>query len=301
MENTLTETKWHGLTAFQLKLIALVCMTIDHVGAYGSEVPAIQAHYSLLRGVGRVAAPIFLFLVVQSLRHTRSRKKFLLRLYLAGMGTGLFVTAMNVLLGKRLGYFTPGNILFTFFYTVLYILLGEKLIGAVRERDLRTGLLCLAGLGASVLPTVFQLPLADAIGALSGPRQRLYYLLEGLRKSLVPGWNDVDYGIGLMVLGAALYIARTKGRQCAVFAVFWAVCAGGMYLAGPRLGELYMLQSYHFFPAFFNNSQLRMICALPLLVLYNGQRGRPSKWFFYWYYPVHREIIFLVVTLLMRQ
>ena len=29
------------------------------------------------------------------------------------------------------------------------------------------------------------------------------------------------------------------------------------------------------------------VLAVPLLLLYNGRRGKGSKWFFYFFYPVH--------------
>ena len=74
-----------GLTAFQLKLIAVVAMTLDHVGAYCGDISWIAPYASPLRVIGRIAMPVFLFLFVQSLRHTHSRPRLLLRLYLAGL------------------------------------------------------------------------------------------------------------------------------------------------------------------------------------------------------------------------
>ena len=42
-------------------------------------------------------------------------------------------------------------------------------------------------------------------------------------------------------------------------------------------------------------SQLLALGAVPLLALYNGQRGKYNlKWLFYWYYPVHLAIIHLI-------
>ena len=32
--------------------------------------------------------------------------------------------------------------------------------------------------------------------------------------------------------------------------------------------------------------------ALPLLSLYNGQRGSGSRWFFYWFYPLHMAVLY---------
>lgn len=39
--------------------------------------------------------------------------------------------------------------------------------------------------------------------------------------------------------------------------------------------------------------------AIPLLLSYNGQRGRPMKWFFYAYYPAHILVLGLVKGLLL--
>ena len=84
-----------GLTAFQLKLIAVVAMTLDHVGAYCGDISWIAPYASPLRVIGRIAMPVFLFLFVQSLRHTHSRPRLLLRLYLAGLLVELWDAASS--------------------------------------------------------------------------------------------------------------------------------------------------------------------------------------------------------------
>ena len=38
--------------------------------------------------------------------------------------------------------------------------------------------------------------------------------------------------------------------------------------------------------------------ALPLLSLYNGQRGSGSRWFFYWFYPLHMAVLYGLSTLI---
>ena len=53
-----------GLTNNQLKLIALVTMTLDHIGV----VLFPQAQW--LRIVGRLAFPIFAYMIAEGCRHT---------------------------------------------------------------------------------------------------------------------------------------------------------------------------------------------------------------------------------------
>ena len=66
------------LSAFTLKIIAVTAMTIDHIALV--FVPPGRLLYWLMRLVGRLTAPIMAFFIAEGLRHTRSRKKYLLRL-----------------------------------------------------------------------------------------------------------------------------------------------------------------------------------------------------------------------------
>jgi hypothetical protein len=283
-----------GLTAFQIKIIALVCMTIDHIAAYGYEIPIVSRYATYFRAVGRIAAPLFLFILVQSIRHTRSKPKFVLRLYIAGMCVELFDTAMNFFFGEIFGYHTPGNIMFTFFYTALYVVLIEQFVHSCQERNLRSVLLITFGFILSLVPSIFFTAIYNAIPVGASMAYRL--LFQGLRTSFIPSFYDVDYGIGLILLGVLLYFAKTKWRQCLTFAIFCLFCIGGAYV-GLQHTDIYFISFFGFTSIFFDLFQCRMIFALPFLMLYNGKQGRKCKWFFYWYYPIHRQLIIILSSL----
>ena len=70
-----------GLTSFHLKLIAIVSMTIDHVGAVLFPTAKIFG-LEYFRVIGRLAFPIFCFLIVEGFFHTRNVKKYMLRLFI---------------------------------------------------------------------------------------------------------------------------------------------------------------------------------------------------------------------------
>ena len=51
-----------GLDAFRLKLIALVCMTIDHIAQFLEPVLPIPFWFHI---IGRIAAPVFIYLMAR--------------------------------------------------------------------------------------------------------------------------------------------------------------------------------------------------------------------------------------------
>ena len=64
--------KKFGLSNNQLKILALLTMTVDHIGAY------LFPRVMLLRIVGRIAYPIFAYMIGEGCRYTRNPKKYLL-------------------------------------------------------------------------------------------------------------------------------------------------------------------------------------------------------------------------------
>ena len=85
----------HGLNGNQLKLIAVISMLCDHAAirllTYGL-IPALHVAgkdtvaerwnqtFWILRSVGRMAFPIYVFLLTEGFCHTRNRRRYALRL-----------------------------------------------------------------------------------------------------------------------------------------------------------------------------------------------------------------------------
>lgn len=67
------------MTAFQLKLWACLFMLVDHVAV------AFFDDNLILRGIGRLAMPIFAFLLVEGFRHSHNLANYFRRLMLLGL------------------------------------------------------------------------------------------------------------------------------------------------------------------------------------------------------------------------
>ena len=87
--------KYRKLNGNTLKLIACICMLIDHIGA-AIIIPVFQAgvqkdifefeklnmFYKAMRFIGRSAFPIFAFLMVEGFYHTKNRLRYALSLFI---------------------------------------------------------------------------------------------------------------------------------------------------------------------------------------------------------------------------
>ena len=60
------------LNGKMLKWIAMICMVVDHAG-----IMIHGEHYALMRTIGRIAFPIFVFQIVEGVFHTKDWKKYL--------------------------------------------------------------------------------------------------------------------------------------------------------------------------------------------------------------------------------
>ncbi len=90
-KETIIPEKYKVLSGSTLKCIALITMIIDHIGAVllkNSQIILLSTFrgtltlYTLMRKIGRLAFPIYCFLLVEGFLHTRDRRKYGLSLFL---------------------------------------------------------------------------------------------------------------------------------------------------------------------------------------------------------------------------
>lgn len=79
--------EYKGLSGSTLKIIAMIAMLLDHIGAavlarviIGTGNMEVYDSYMVLRKIGRIAFPIFCFLLVEGFVYTSDKKKYAVRL-----------------------------------------------------------------------------------------------------------------------------------------------------------------------------------------------------------------------------
>lgn len=117
-----------------LKLIAVISMFIDHSAFLLHEELALLSSplfsvlgkevtlYFIMRKIGRLAFPIFCFLICEGLLHTRNQKRYLLQLFVFAFVSEI---PFNLMLRGRLFYSGKQNVFFTLFFGALLIYVLE--------------------------------------------------------------------------------------------------------------------------------------------------------------------------------
>lgn len=106
------------LSNFDLKFIAIITMTIDHIGVvFGTP------FYNLLRAVGRLSFPIFAFLLTEGYVHTKSFSKYFLRLLVLAVISEIIY---DYVFYERFIYLGANNIFFTLALGLFTLFLLDK-------------------------------------------------------------------------------------------------------------------------------------------------------------------------------
>lgn len=107
-------------TSFSLHIMAMVFMLCDHLWA------ASVVRHDFFTAIGRLAFPIYAFLIVEGYFHTRSLKKYAVRLFLFALVSEI---PFNLMVGGRLFYPVHQNVLWSFLISIGLIHWNETVKG----------------------------------------------------------------------------------------------------------------------------------------------------------------------------
>lgn len=225
------------LNANQLKIIAMLAMTVDHLAAVICPNYPTDWWIILLHIIGRLAAPIFWYFVAEGYHYTRNRKKYAARLLLFAVISHF---AYNFAFGIpfvpfQTSVFNQTSVIWSLFWGVIVLVINDS----------------------SKLKQWLKVLLIIAICVITFCSD---WSCIAVMAILQIGANRGNFK--KQMIGMTVWVA--------MYAIIYAICINPIY------GVIQMFAAF----------------TIPLLSLYNGERGKwkGMKWFFYLYYPLHLVI-----------
>lgn len=252
----MTDRKY-GISSFVLHILAMSFMLLDHIYHSG------LVNITWFTCVGRLAFPIFAFMIAEGFHYTRSRKKYALRLLFFAVITEI---PFNLVVSGKLLYFPHQNVLWTFLMSVILLCLYEKI----------------------------KVKKSTAIKVIAYPLITFVFMLTA-------AFAMTDYSaIGILTV-ALFYFTRADEKTSAVKkAVFLTVQLVVMCMLNVMITSSpeYALEISS---GIYLSIQSFAVLALPIIWLYNGKQGYYNKYIkygYYLFYPVHCLVLGALALLL---
>lgn len=334
------DTVKKGISGSTIKIIAIVTMFIDHLAAsfvnyhlesldtgnamnsssYETYLAFINANrfeweaYNLMRSIGRIGFPLFIFLLVEGFTHTRSVVKYARNLLIFAIVSEIpFDLALN------------GGVVFetyhqNVFFTLLLGLLAIWAVDSFKDRTFeKAGSVVFGALGVIACGlTVAQLFATGMPMDIAAVFWELYVEISGASASGPFGFgvvftcSFVAAVVAMIIYTVKLCKLKDKNRQIGRGIYTIAIC-GAVALAellrtdysGWGVITIVLVYTLRAKPvkAMFNGvlslfimnfgEYPAFLCLLPAK-WYNGKRGISLKYFFYGFYPGHLLLLYLV-------
>ena len=260
-----------GLDAYKLKLIALIFMILDHILLL--NYPAHE-HLNLpllpewIGVIARFVSPLFLYLMIDGFYHTRSRAKFLIRLFVAAI------------------IMWCGNAVVNFYFPDREFVTGEQnILSLIQGHNIFITLAILFAL----------------VWCLESWKSKKNRLLNCILIPIIAVLSLLFEG-GFFLLPIAVvmwFFHEKKGLQC-VGIIAWCLVLLIKALISQFSGNTgTSLYNYLCF-----SNEWANFLVIPFMFLYNGERGKNTKftkYLFYFIYPVHLWLIMILRVIIKMQ
>ena len=274
------------LNGFILKILAIVFMTCDHIGIMLHQHGIWQDFATILRIYGRLAFPLFIFLLVEGIRHTKNTGKYFIRL-------GLL--ALVFFIGQLFYYFFVSKNMTGMYSPVIDLLLTASAVYFLKRKD--------------KLSFLAIIPIAWAILVLVVKNYEFTHLTS---IKWVPFFLRPDYTIYGPLLGigfyysfvlAPVFLKSNEGTKNLVGTTFEQTTVNVMAtIVLVTLTTLIIFIDVNAMHTYFSMPwQIYSLFAFVPILFYSGKRGYNAKWFqygCYFYFPVHLIIIYLIFALI---
>lgn len=224
-----------NISFLQLKLIAILAMTIDHVAWVFIDTSSLLGQF--MHFAGRITAPMMCFLLVEGYSMSKDHNKYAMRLFLFALISQLPFVAMlkgwDVIFNDPFIIFYKFNILFNLLFGLLSLILWRsKLTIIIKIAFTALFLLLSMGMDWGVFIIVFVLVLAYFRD--NRKEQRVAYLMTAMAMLLL-----VDLGI---VQGLPTLVLQWMPLGILIVPIFWWM---SNYQVGKRFGGKYFFYLYY--------------------------------------------------------
>ena len=266
--------KHRGLNGFQLKMIGLILMLFDHIHEFFSFTGYIPL---LFKWLGRIVAPIFMFLIIEGYTHTRNKKKYMLKLYIGSVLMNIGNYLFLIYLPRADGFTIENNIFSTLLMIVIYMVIIDFLKRSVKQRDIMKIILSVLFL---IIPFVIGSSLISIVNVTN----------FDFLNYIIPNIYLVEGGPIFVILGIIFYITKDNiYKLIQSYMIFCVALLFGSFAENFSISDL-----------FYENYQWMMGFSAIFFYLYNGEKGRGIKYLFYIFYPVHIYLLYTISCFIIK-
>lgn len=216
------------MNSFVLKLIAIITMFIDHIGY------VIFDGFSFFNYIGRIAFPIFAFQISEGYIHTKSLKKYFLRLFIFALISQIPFMLFHKILSDNFAL----NIFFTLLLGLASIYIYDK------------------------------------------SKHKFFGIIISIIIGIIAELIHCDYGFYGIAIILLFYVFKNNNLLSSI-----------SFIIAVTINYLIPIIKYGFYDIYL---YLYISTLIPIIFisLYNGKKGKNTKYLLYLFYPIHLLLIY---------
>lgn len=307
-----------GISGSTLKIIAVIAMIMDHTAwclfdvalmRKGVMLPNIYAPLKqisvspvlcilspVFHIIGRITFPIMLFLLLEGVKYTRNKIK-----YLRNMAVFALISEIPFNLAFRLRLYSPGkiipyiegqNVFVTLTLGLFALIIAEEIRNRLRVTKLSEILSFFAlGFSALAFSWFFIKKTLENFGyktnyTIVGVMAVILFIAAIIIQSRLEKEANIKFNLSLGVFAAAALMTYALDSDYRFVGV---AALGVMYFL--RENKISSLTAGDAYLTLHSVTEAGAFLSLPLIALYNGKRGLSLKYLFYIVYPAHLLIL----------
>ncbi len=254
------------MTSTAIKILATILMIIDHIGQFFKGTPLI------LRQIGRISAPLFIFTACAGFYHTKDKLKYIKKIYSFSFIMSIISFILNLIIINPPKSFITNNIFSTILLIDIIVYIFETSKNNENKRNLFMFYFLIYNIISVIISNSLLLNRGNAFLSLMGIIPNVFYS-EG--------------GLLIVLYGVFTYFVQTDRAKLIILNISISL----FIIFSSEISTNNLLNV---------NFQWMMLAALPFMLIYNGKKGKGYKQFFYIFYPFHIALLSIFAYILTK-